>query len=135
MSVNDRQAEIEKRNKNVCPIVHSINEIGEVWRLNVLGELMEGEKRFNELKRLTAARSRTLSNALDSLTENGYVERRTEEAAPIAVYYSLSEKGEALEPVFDELDDWAREWVDDVASEPPRPHTSQTQDRQSQPQA
>lgn len=135
MSTNDRQAEIEKRNKNACPVVLSLNEIGEVWRLNILSELMEGEKRFNELKRLTAARSRTLSNALDSLTENGYVERRTEEAAPIAVYYSLSEKGRALEPVFDELDNWARTWIDQAASEPERPHASQTRDRQSQRQA
>jgi len=46
------------------------------------------------------------------LIEAGLVERRSEEAAPIAVYYRLSEKGKALQPVFDELDAEACEWVD-----------------------
>jgi len=35
-----------------------------------------------------------------------------EAAAPIATYYSLAEKGAALRPVFDELDVWARKYVD-----------------------
>ncbi len=117
MSAEDRQTEIEKQNKSACPSVRSFNEIGEIWRLNILHELMNEEMRFNELKRSTHARSRTLSNALDSLLENGYVNRRTEEAAPIAVYYSLTEKGKALESVFEELDEWANEWVEDVSVE------------------
>ncbi|GAB3036538.1 winged helix-turn-helix transcriptional regulator [Natronobiforma cellulositropha] len=117
MSANDRQEEIEKRNQSACPTIQSLNEIGEIWRLNILHDLMDEEKRFNELKRSTNARSRTLSNALDSLIENGYVKRRTEEAAPIAVFYSLSEKGRALKPVFDELDDWAADWLDDVPAD------------------
>ena len=112
MSGSDRQEEIEQRNETACPTIKSLNEIGEVWRLNIIHSLMEEEMRFNELKRSTNARSRTLSNALDSLIENGYVARRSEEAAPIAVYYRLTEKGAALEPIFDELDEWAAEWLD-----------------------
>lgn len=56
--------------------------------------------------------SRTLSQSLDALIEPGLVERRTEEASPIAVFYGLTEKGEDLGSVFDELDAWARKWVD-----------------------
>ncbi|MEY7849149.1 winged helix-turn-helix transcriptional regulator [Natrarchaeobius sp. A-rgal3] len=117
MPEEKRQREIERRNPGACPTIDSLNEIGETWRLNVIHDLMEGEKRFNELKRSTGARSRTLSNALEPLMERGYVERRTEEAAPIAVYYSLTEKGRALEAVFDELDEWATEWVDRVPAD------------------
>lgn len=112
MSESDRQEEIERRNESACPTIKSLNEIGEIWRLNILHSLMDEEKRFNELKKSINARSRTLSNALDSLVENGYVSRRSEEAAPIAVYYSLTDKGKALEPVFSELDEWAIEWLD-----------------------
>ena len=43
--------------------------------------------------------------------------RRREVASPIAVYYSLTEKGQALWPVLDELGDWAGEWVDDVPTD------------------
>lgn len=112
MAARDRQRAIEQQNLESCPIVESLDIIGETWRLNVLAALQDQEMRFNELKRETNARSRTLSQTLEALQEHGLVERRTEEAAPIAVYYSLTEKGEALKPVFDDLEAWADEWLD-----------------------
>lgn len=115
MAIEDRQQRVEQSNLTACPTVESIDIIGETWRLNVLNALrekQEGELRFNELKRETNARSRTLSQTLETLMEHGLVERRMEEAAPVAVYYSLTEKGRALEPVFDELERWADEWLE-----------------------
>ncbi|WP_335998754.1 winged helix-turn-helix transcriptional regulator [Halorientalis halophila] len=94
-----------------CPIVRSIEQIGSQWRLVVLHDLREGEKRFNELKRSTGASSRTLSRVLDDLQETGFVSRRLEEDAPVATYYELTEKGESLCPVFDEIENWADEWL------------------------
>jgi len=96
----------------VCPVVESIQEIGSEWRLVVLHDLQDGEKRFNELKRSTDASSRTLSRVLDDLAELDLVERRVESDAPIATYYSLTEKGAALCPVFDEIEAWADEHVE-----------------------
>ena len=111
MAATERQQEIEQTNLETCPIVESVEIIGETWRLNVLAALQDGEMRFNELKRETNARSRTLSQTLEALQEHGLVERRTEEAAPIAVYYRLTEKGAALSPIFDDLEEWADEWL------------------------
>ena len=45
-----------------------------------------------------------------SLQEAGLVNRRVEDK-PIATYYSLTEKGAALCPVFSELEGWAEEWL------------------------
>lgn len=112
MAARDRQRAIERRNLESCPIVESLDIIGETWRLNVLAALQNEEMRFNELKREINARSRTLSQTLEALQEHDLVERRTEAAAPIAVYYSLTEKGEALEPVFEDIEAWADEWLD-----------------------
>ena len=94
-----------------CAIVESLKLIGSQWRLVVLHDLQDGEKRFNELKRSTDASSRTLSRVLDDLQEAGFVNRRTEEDAPIATYYSLTSKGRSLCPVFDEVEQWADEWL------------------------
>jgi DNA-binding HxlR family transcriptional regulator len=94
-----------------CPVVDSIEQIGSRWRLVVLHELLNGEARFNELKRETDANARTLSRVLDDLQETGFVDRRLEEDSPVATYYSLTDKGESLAPVFEEIDDWAREWL------------------------
>jgi DNA-binding HxlR family transcriptional regulator len=96
----------------VCPVVDAVEQIGSQWRLVVLHELTEGEKRFNELKRSTEANARTLSRVLDDLQESGFVERRLEEDAPVATYYSLTGKGESLAPVFDEIESWANEWME-----------------------
>jgi DNA-binding HxlR family transcriptional regulator len=94
-----------------CPVVESIEQIGSRWRLVVLHELQDGEYRFNELKRATDASSRTLSRVLDDLQEADLVDRRLEEDAPVATYYSLTEKGRSLCPVFDAIEDWADDWL------------------------
>jgi len=97
-----------------CPVVESMEQIGSKWRLLVLHDLQDGEKRFNELKRSTDANSRTLSRVLDDLQETGFVNRRLEEDAPVATYYSLTDKGRSLCPVFDEIEDWADSWLETV---------------------
>lgn len=92
-------------------MVEAVEEIGSKWRLVVLHDLADAdEKRFNELKRSTGASSRTLSRVLDDLEETDLVERRVEDR-PVATYYSLSPKGEALCPVFERIGDWSEEWV------------------------
>ena len=112
MSGTGQQTEesIEARNEGACPVVEAIDEIGSKWRLVVLHDLQAGEQRFNELKRSTGANSRTLSRVLDDLETAGLVSRRVEER-PIAIYYSLTTKGEALCPVLETLEGWANEWV------------------------
>ncbi|MFB6354755.1 MAG: winged helix-turn-helix transcriptional regulator [Halobacteriales archaeon] len=96
---------------DVCSVVEAVERIGAKWRLIVLHDLAAGgERRFNELKRSTDASSRTLSRVLDDLEADGLVNRRVEER-PIATYYSLTEKGAALGPVFEELEAWADAWL------------------------
>ena len=104
-------AETSTTPETPCPVVDSLEQIGSRWRLVVLHELLNGESRFNELKRETDANARTLSRVLDDLQETGFVHRRLEEASPVATYYSLTDKGESLAPVFEEIDDWAHEWL------------------------
>lgn len=95
---------------DACPVVEAVNEIGSEWRLVVLHDLADGEQRFNELKRSTGASARTLSRVLDDLEAAGLVNRRVEDR-PIATYYSLTDGGAALCPVFDELGAWAETWL------------------------
>lgn len=109
--VTPMSVEREQEEPGPCSVIDSIQQIGSQWRLIVLHDLQEGEKRFNELKRSTDASSRTLSRVLNDLQELGFVDRRMEEDAPVATYYSLTEKGRSLCPVFDEIEAWAEEWL------------------------
>ncbi|WP_254837645.1 winged helix-turn-helix transcriptional regulator [Natronomonas marina] len=105
-------AQAPQEPESVCPVVESIEQLGSKWRLLVLHALQDGERRFNELKRETDANARTLSRVLDDLEGTGFVERRLEEDAPVATYYSLTPKGRSLCPVFDEIEAWADEWLE-----------------------
>jgi DNA-binding HxlR family transcriptional regulator len=109
-----RQEEIESRNAEACPVVDAIDTIGTPWRLNVVYALQDGELRFNELKRATGARSKTLSDALDELVAANVVTRRMEPDAPVAVYYALTEKGEDLSAVLSALGEWRKRWEADA---------------------
>jgi len=102
--------ETKRKNAAACPVIEAVEEIGSRWRLILLHDLQDGEKRFNELKESTDASSSTLSRVLDELEERGLVERRVEES-PIASYYRLTPKGEAVRPALDALADWSREWL------------------------
>jgi len=118
MATDSRQESIETHNASACPVVNAISQVGTPWRLNVVYALQDGEHRFNELKRATDARSKTLSEALEELVAADVVSRRMEEDAPVAVFYELTEKGRDLAGVLDEFDAWARRWGEEI---PPGP--------------
>jgi len=113
-----RQASVETHNASACPVVNAISAVGTPWRLNVIYALQDGEHRFNELKRATDARSKTLSEALEALVAADVVSRRMEEDAPVAVYYGLTEKGRDLSEVLAAFDDWAQRWGEEVPDGP-----------------
>ena len=112
MSSTREQSETSagEQNAEARPVVEAVEEIGSQWRLVVLHDLADSKKRFNGLKRSTGASSRTLSRVLDDPQEAGLVHRRVEDG-PLATYYSLTEKGHSLGPVFADLKGWADEWL------------------------
>lgn len=108
---NGTETSVEEQNEAACSVVEAIEQIGSQWRLIVLQTLDDaGEQRFSELERATGASSRTLSRVLEDLQEDGLVSRRVQEK-PLATYYDLTAKGEALCPVFEALDAWAADWL------------------------
>ena len=55
--------------------------------------------------------SYTLSRVLNDLEEEGFITNRKEFESPVASYYTLTEKGDALCPVFESLDAWGGDWL------------------------
>lgn len=110
----DRERAIRTKNAEACPVVQTLDAVGTTWRLQILYALEGSELRFNELKRATEGRSKTLSDALEVLQEHELVTRRAEMDAPIAVYYSLTEKGRALVESLEGVQQWAVDWIYDV---------------------
>lgn len=95
----------------VCPMTQAFEEIGSKWRLVVLHYLvMNGEQRFNKIQEETPADSSTLSRVLTELETRDLICRRLEDR-PIATYYDLTEKGESLATMFDDMEEWADDWT------------------------
>ncbi len=75
-------------------------------RCLLIRDLADGSSRFCELERsLEGISPRTLSLRLRALEEEGIVERHTFPEVPPRVEYALTEKGEALVPLIEDMRD------------------------------
>lgn len=109
--IDENLKQVREQTPEACGGVQSLDQFGTKWRLRILYNLFEGgEHRFNELKRASGASSYTLSRVLESLEADTIISRRVEEGPPLATYYTLTEKGEGLEPVFEAIDEWDDNW-------------------------
>jgi DNA-binding HxlR family transcriptional regulator len=89
------------------------------WTLLIIRDLAEGSSRFCELERsLEGISPRTLSLRLRALEEEGIVERHTFPEVPPRVEYALTEKGEALVPLVEDMRRYGARWLFEDASEP-----------------
>lgn len=104
----------------VCPVARTAEIISGKWTLLIIRDLTTGTKRFSELERsLEGISPKTLSERLCSLEREGVLSRRTFAEVPPRVEYSLTEKGQALAGVIEEMRLYGRTWLgcDDSASE------------------
>lgn len=75
--------------------VEALHVFGSRWTIEILSTLyIAGPRRFNQLKSLLSGiSSRTLSDKLRFLTEEGLIIRKVDEGPPLRVDYILSEHG------------------------------------------
>ena len=78
----------------------------------MIRDLADSSCRFCELERsLEGISPRTLSLRLRALEECGIVARHTYPEVPPRVEYALTEKGQALVPVIEEMRAYGRRWL------------------------
>jgi DNA-binding HxlR family transcriptional regulator len=104
-----------RRYQHFCPAARALETVGKRWSLLIVRDLLAGPRRFSDLRRsLAAITPKWLSARLRALESDGIVTR--EVAGEREVWYRLTPKGQALEPVFDALLVWGM----DHAVGPPR---------------
>jgi DNA-binding HxlR family transcriptional regulator len=101
------------RRQTCCTEYHQAVElVGKRWTGAILFVLMDGPTRFSEFKRLVPDLSdRLLSERMKELEAEGIVERHVIDDTPVRVEYSLTAKGQALEPAVRALKRWANAWL------------------------
>ncbi|TQR44042.1 winged helix-turn-helix transcriptional regulator [Paenibacillus popilliae] len=95
-------------NKYSCPLEATVETIGGKWKGVILYHLLDGKKRFNELKRLKPnITQRMLTLQLRELEADGLIHREVYREVPPKVEYSLTELGESLRPIILLMMEWA----------------------------
>ncbi len=91
-----------------CPVTYTLEKIGGRWKPIIIYNLLNGTKRYSELKRLIPAiTEKMLIQHLKQLEADNLVEREVKSVIPPFVEYSLSESGKELHPVLEAMVSWA----------------------------
>lgn len=105
-------APTETHEQVVCPVARTADIISGKWTLLIIRDLTTGTKRFSELERsLEGISPKTLSERLVALEREGVLNRRTFAEVPPRVEYSLTDKGQALAGVIEEMRLYGRNWL------------------------
>ncbi len=92
---------------DVCYVELALTVLGGKWTILLVHELMEGPKRFGELRRaIPEASAKMLTMRLRDLETAGILEREVFAEVPPHVEYHLTPKGQSLRTAIEELRTW-----------------------------
>ncbi len=81
--------------------------ISDRWKVLIIRDLLDGTKRFGELKKSVGNISQKVLTAnLRSMEEDGLLTRKVFPEVPPRVEYTLTETGYSLKPILDSMIDW-----------------------------
>ena len=96
-----------KKELPACPVETTLMIISNRWNVLILRDLMEGTKRFGELKKsLGNISQKVLTANLRAMEENGLLIRTVYAQVPPKVEYTLTDTGYSLKPVLDAMVQW-----------------------------
>ena len=96
-------------------VTEILSRVGDKWSVQVVVQLGEGPKRFNELRRLvTGISQRMLTLTLRGLERDGLVTRTVYPTIPPRVDYQLTGLGCSLLKIVRGLGDWAIQNRDEI---------------------
>lgn len=95
-----------------CPIATTLDIVGDRWSLVIVRDMLNGKARFGDFltspERITTS---VLANRLDRLEKSGVIAARPYQAHPPRNEYRLTEMGEAMLPILQEVCRWANRFL------------------------
>lgn len=96
-----------------CAVEAALDVIGNKWKGVILFHLLDGTKRFNELRRLIpSVTQRMLTLQLRELEKDEVIVRKVYPQVPPKVEYSLTKAGQTLKPILFALREWGSQIMD-----------------------
>lgn len=94
-----------------CPVETTLMLISNKWKVLILRDLLQGTKRFGELKKSVGqVTQKVLTAQLRQMEESGLVIRTVYPEVPPRVEYTLTELGYSLKPILDAMWDWGENY-------------------------
>lgn len=100
-----------KKELPACPVETTLMLISDRWKVLIIRDLLEGTKRFGELKKSIGSISQKVLTAnLRAMEESGLLTRKVYAEVPPKVEYTLTEIGYSLKPILDAMVQWGTEY-------------------------
>lgn len=95
----------------LCPVETTLLLIGDKWKVLILRDLMNGKKRFGELKKsIGSVSQKVLTAQLRDMEEKKLLNRKVYACVPPRVEYSLTDTGKSLKPILDAMSAWGEKY-------------------------
>ena len=102
---------LTKEEMPACPVATTVQLIGSKGKLLIIRNLMQRPWRFNELRRdLEGISQKVLTDSLRSMEEDGIITRTVYPEVPPRVEYALSELGESMRPIIEDMAAWGESY-------------------------
>lgn len=101
-----------------CPVETTLLLIGSKWKVLILRDLLNGTKRFGELKKsIGGVSQKVLTAQLRDMEASGLLTRQVYAEVPPRVEYSLTELGQSLQPILTAMSSWGEDYKTMVRAE------------------
>ena len=100
-----------------CPVEITLQLIGDRWKICIIRDLLNGTKRFGELKRsLGSITQKVLTANLRSMEQDRLLTRKVYAEVPPRVDYTLTATGYSLKPILDVMLKWGTDYRQRLSS-------------------
>ena len=96
-----------KKDFPACPVELTLLLISNKWKVLIIRDLLDGTKRFSELKKsINNISQKVLTSNLREMEENDLLTRKVYPEVPPRVEYTLTDIGYSLKTLLDDMDRW-----------------------------
>lgn len=104
-----------KKDLPACPVELTLLLISNKWKVLIIRDLLDGTKRFSELKKsINNISQKVLTSNLREMEENNLLTRKVYPEIPPRVEYTLTDIGYSLKILLDDMDKWGTWYRNEV---------------------
>lgn len=100
-----------------CPVRLTLSRIADKWTVLIVRSLVQGTKRFGELrKEIEGVSQKVLTQTLRGMERDGLIHRKIYPTVPPKVEYKLTNLGKSLIEIFLSIETWSNNNFEKVRS-------------------